>query len=271
MAMQREPKVKPAPLFDPRGDYYNADVVVALKHLPLLHSVLEENKVLHDVVDHSDLLGLALVRLTDRKAAAEQIIVPLEEAQKKEAREGRTYLDRFLRGLRLRFRQDYAGWTPIVGKNRLVGHVTGGGKISHGGNEPPKVVEDFAPGPREGRSGEGVRVGVLDTSMSRNEWLLGGWTADPDDVLRAGGKVRAVAGHATFVTGLVLHQAPACQVLVRKVLTDDYGEAESWSVAKAIVEIGRAGVDVLNLSLVCYTEDGEPPLVLATALDRLPR
>jgi subtilisin family serine protease len=40
-------------------------------------------------------------------------------------------------------------------------------------------------------------------------------------------------------------------------------------VAKKIVELGRTGLDVLNLSLACYTEDGQPPLVLATAIDRL--
>jgi membrane-anchored mycosin MYCP len=56
---------------------------------------------------------------------------------------------------------------------------------------------------------------------------------------------------------------------VRKVLSTETAAAESWDVAKKIVELGRTGLDVLNLSMVCYTEDGEPPLVLATAIDRL--
>jgi subtilisin family serine protease len=93
-----------------------------------------------------------------------------------------------------------------------------------------------------------------------------------DDVLPSpdvpqGGQPYA-AGHATFVTGLVLRQAPAATVRVQKVL-EPTGDAKSWDVAKAIVEIGRSGIQILNLSLVCYTGDGKPPLGLATAIDRL--
>ena len=60
----------------------------------------------------------------------------------------------------------------------------------------------------------------------------------------------------------------ACTVDVRGVLSDVDGESDSWTVAKEIVALGRDHVDVLNLSFVCYTEDGQPPLVLATAIDR---
>jgi hypothetical protein len=78
-----------------------------------------------------------------------------------------------------------------------------------------------------------------------------------------------VAGHATFVTGLVLYQAPGCIVEVRKVLAPENGEADAWSVAEGIVELGRSGLDVLNLSLFCRTDDDREPLLLATAIDRL--
>ena len=56
------------------------------------------------------------------------------------------------------------------------------------------------------------------------------------------------------MTGLILSQAPGATVVARKVLTQDkHGEytADCWTVANAIVEIGRTGIDVLNLSLVC--------------------
>src|SRR5205823_5768473 len=36
-----------------------------------------------------------------------------------------------------------------------------------------------------------------------------------------------------------------------------------------IVEFGRTGMDILNLSFACYTEDGQPPLALSTAIARL--
>src|SRR5206468_3690773 len=62
---------------------------------------------------------------------------------------------------------------------------------------------------------------------------------------------------------------PGATVDVRRVL-DEHGQAESWTVANEIVRFGSSGLDVLNLSFVCYTEDGQPPLVLATAVDRLP-
>ena len=74
-------------------------------------------------------------------------------------------------------------------------------------------------------------------------------------------------GHATFVTGCILSQAPEAMVQVRRVLGAD-GTAESWDVAEEIVRFGR-DLDILNLSFVCHTEDGEAPLVLAAAIERL--
>ncbi len=55
---------------------------------------------------------------------------------------------------------------------------------------------------------------------------------------------------------------------MRRVLADD-GKATSWEVATAIAKLAKTKPDIINLSLVCYTEDGEPPLVLATAIDRV--
>ena len=77
-----------------------------------------------------------------------------------------------------------------------------------------------------------------------------------------------MAGHATFVAGLILQQAPGCLVRAHRVLSTD-GEANSWQVARQIVRLAKSRPDVINLSLVCYTEDGEPPLALATAIDRV--
>jgi hypothetical protein len=46
--------------------------------------------------------------------------------------------------------------------------------------------------------------------------------------------------------------------------------AEAWTVAKEIVRLGNSGIDVLNLSLICQTEDGDAPLTLRAAVDRVP-
>jgi len=64
-------------------------------------------------------------------------------------------------------------------------------------------------------------------------------------------------------------EAPGATVEVLRCLDDD-GSADAWQGAKALVTLARSGVQVLNVSFGCQTEDGQPPLVLSTAVDRLP-
>lgn len=107
--------------------------------------------------------------------------------------------------------------------------------------------------------GQGIRVGVVDTEMQQNSWFAGQVHGDPitgtvDGLLAQ----NFMVGHATFVAGLVLQQAPAATVQVRGVLSRD-GEGKIEDVVTAAHDLveGNAGqpVDVLNLSLGCY---GEP-------------
>ncbi|MGY1632027.1 S8 family peptidase [Geodermatophilus sp. SYSU D01186] len=277
-------------VYEPQGirhAYYKAqdspELVVALEHCDEVVRVLEQDLgVPTGHVDRSPDLGLALVRLEGSdEEAAEQVEARLagkaerektqpaaQQAPVERSEPPRTAMDRLLRGLRTHFADEFAGWTPTIGKNRLVGHVEGGGHISHGGGSDP-VLSAWVPDLRVARPGLGVRVGVLDTSVAEHEWLAGRWIGSPQDVLANQPPYPAIAGHGTFVTGLVLRMAPGCMIEARRVLSDADGQAESWDVAKAIVELGRAGIDVLNLSMVCYTEDGQPPLALAAAIDRL--
>ena len=267
----------------PRRSYYTAEFVVALKHLDRVKKTLEDSHVRYDDVKCSPDLGLALVKLSNDKTAATRINEALEDEQRKrnraatvpDPRTAHTDLDRFIWGLRELFATRSAGWSPTVGKNRLVGDVIDGvGKVSHGGGDMPtalkrgfgarsKLSEDLA------SKGKGVRVAVLDTSISSHEWLAGGWVSPPDGVLAARKQQAVTAGHATFVAGLVLDQAPACVVEARRLLSDEFGQATSWEAATAIAEIGKTRPDILNLSFVCYTEDGQAPLALATAIDQL--
>ena len=185
-------------------------------------------------------------------------------------------LDQVLWSLRTLIGAESAGWSPTMGKNRLVGQTHGVGRINHGGGGDPEPVDP--PVSRAARSvgpGRGVRVGVLDTGLYPHEWLAGGWAARFSDRVVDDDVLLYADGHATFIAGLILGQAPGATVEVRRVLesTDDPdtdASADSWTVAEAIVEFGRSGLDVLNLSFVCYTEDGEPPLVLSRAIGRLP-
>ncbi len=251
---------------------YSPDLVVAFEHAREVARALEDLAVPIGGVEASPALGLSLIRLPDDGAAAATL--PAETAQLVAARAATSGdaepsdLDRLLIGLRAHFAGKYAGWVPTIGKNRLLGEVIGGGKISHGGALAPAPSDQHPPA-RVARRGRGVRVGVLDTAIAEHPWLAGGWVAAADDVLPAGSTNSAVAGHATFIAGLVLREAPGCVVAARRVLSDD-GSADSWTVAQAIVEHGREGLDVLNLSLFCHTEDGEAPLVLSRAVERLP-
>ena len=176
-------------------------------------------------------------------------------------------LDELLAGLRRLFAADYAGYFPPLGKNRLVGRVHGVGKISYGGDHDPapngKISYGGGGGPQpEGKisyggggdplgkisyggdtepiaqlaeslaaraagPGHGVRVGVLDTRLAPQPWLAGGWVARFSDLVPDGSVPPMPEGHATFITGLVLGQAPGATVEVRGVLGED-GTADSW-------------------------------------------
>ncbi|MGV1009694.1 MAG: S8 family peptidase [Dermatophilaceae bacterium] len=261
-------------LKDGRYAYHDNDLVVALPHLELLRAELQQHgfAVDHHRVRRSDLLGLALVPLTGTGDAVRRIVDRARhvEAPTRSRSAGPlapdSQLDQVLWSLRQIFAARYAGWTPSLGKNRLVGRVHGVGEVSHGGADDPEPAAPPQPAARSQGPGVGVRVGVLDTGLYPQPWLAGGWVARFSDVER--GEAHEYAeGHATFVTGCILSQAPSATVEVRRVLSAD-GTAQSWDVAEEIVRFGR-DLDVLNLSFVCYTEDAEAPLVLAAALDRL--
>jgi membrane-anchored mycosin MYCP len=288
-----------------RNAWYSSDLVVALEHRREVLRVLERWAVDFAPVDaekrgryESQDLGLALIPLLDDdtaaakavgglkgEAARDDVVSALVKKAAGNAAAAATVdatvdahletltpgMDRFLWVMRTYFAARYEGWTPTLGKNRLVGNVEGGGNISHAEAHPSLGVSTWRPEPalRPTEPGLGVRVGVLDTSISDHPWLAGGWVGPAADRLELEPPYPALAGHGTFVAGLVMRKAPGCVMEFRRVLSDQDGTATSWDVAKMIVELGRTGLDVLNLSLGSYTEDGQPPLVLATAIDRL--
>jgi hypothetical protein len=283
-----------------RNNAYSTDeIVVADKHLRRVLQAMTELGIRYDgsgIKQNAD-LGLALVPLTEYSDAARS----LKESFPPRAEEGvpreeldtwsdddvsSEELDAVLRGLRGHFAAEYAGWVPVLAKNRLVGNVTGTqGRVTGGGGGSQLTMKD-APGmaARAGDAGAGVTVGVVDTSLAEHPWLAGAAISAPDHMLkvdkdfkpgdsegnvkRPGAYPNAASGHATFVAGLILKEAPACVVRVQPAL-DDNGESSSWTVAEAIVELAKTKPDIINLSLVCYTEDGDPPLLLATAIERV--
>jgi len=256
------------------------EVVVAREHGALVQRLLARKDVPCGLPEDSVDLGLMLLTLTPAAADALVAALPASPANPGYATwtERRRHHERadvgdVLTSLRSTFEERYAGWVPTLGRNRLVGPVSGGGgSVSHGGGGAPTSSGPKTPW-RLGTGGDGVAVGVVDTALFAHPDLAGGYRGlSGRDVLPAPEKSDTLpfaAGHATFVTGVILDEAPGATVRVRGVLGTG-GDATSWDVAKAIVDLGRSGIQILNLSLVCYTDDNKPPLVLSTAIDRLP-
>ncbi|MEN3357388.1 MAG: hypothetical protein V7637_1370 [Mycobacteriales bacterium] len=220
-------------------------------------------------------LGLALLTgFTDLAAAAGRVradhraeIAALEQVA------GRPYepIDVLLFELRRGFREQLAGYVPPLGKSRT-GFLVAGWPYPKGmlAATFPERLDDPPPRPTvDPRLGAGVRVGVLDTPMSAHPDLAGRYlTVLPDDLLGTGSHSYR-AGHGTFVADLIRRQAPAVQLETYGLLDSETGRSTLWDTALAICQLGNAGVDVLNLSLGCLTGDGEPPLLLQRALDRV--
>jgi hypothetical protein len=116
-------------------------------------------------------------------------------------------------------------------------------------------------------AGLGVVVGVLDTAISSHAYLVGGFVASPESMrsYRPNERIGAATAHATFVTGLILQQAPAATVHVSRVLPDN-GICDSVTLHDAIIDIARQPISILNLSLGCHTDDDRPPFVLQRAI-----
>jgi subtilisin family serine protease len=231
-------------------------IAVATAHVGMVMNVLEEHGVIAGVRDDSKELGLTLLALPDepvRRAGREGSTDPLGDllAQTYETFENR-----------------YGGWVPTIGRNRRVLPVTGAHNIG-GGDACAPTMADLQLRPRNAEPGYGVKVGIADTALYAHPWLAGAFQAAPasmwDDL---GGSPDFSSGHATFVAGLILQRAPGVTLEARRVLGDN-GQADSWDVAKDLVRFARTGLDVLNLSFGCFTDDNKAPLVLSTALDRL--
>jgi hypothetical protein len=269
--------------------YQEGELVVALPHLQLVGAELERLQVRPTGEEKDEALGLALLTLPAKQLPA--AVDALKKDSKKiadsmrRAKEERVALvpdleadypplDDLMVGLRALYAHENAGWVPTMGKNRLIAPVTGSPYVSGGGEGPPEQSDGLPPRPTL-RPGLGVRIGILDTALVEHPWLADAYVAAPGAKLplkpppaEGKGIPTAGVGHATFVAGLILQQAPGAQLEIIQVL-DETARGSVWDAAKAIVQFEGSGIDVLNLSFACFTADAKAPLVLATAIDRL--
>jgi len=260
------------------GSYLADELVVVLAHEKLVLAQLGQWDASPSLQaeDRDARLSLGRVRLHAAPAVAalrathQQWVNDASAAARQEGYEP-SDLDIVIRCLRFVFAQRFAGWVPAFGKNRIVSRAHGSYVIDGGGaGGGPRAMEDYVVPLRDAAPGSGVRVGVVDTKVAQNPWLAGGYVATASQILPeyASPSLPVTAEHGTFVTGLILRQAPGATVVVKEGL-DDQASADSWSLARTIADLASCSTDVVNLSLGCLTDDNQPPLVLTAALAAL--
>jgi subtilisin family serine protease len=263
------------------------ELVAALPDLELVQGALRGLGVDIKKTDPDGRLGLALLTLAGVDDAAQKYPEVKQDLIGTRLRQGRpegidlSTLDVILGKLRKGFGDEYGGWVPEMGKNRIMAPVRGFPYVSGCAEGDPRQIlanptctngtpQGWQTRPTE--PGHGVRVGLLDTQLYPNQWLAGGYLASQDDLLEGPGPggepSKALAGHGTFIAGLILHRAPGARLVVRAVMKQD-AVAPTWDVAKTMARFVGTDTHILNLSFGCYTDDGQPPLVLAKAVSLL--
>jgi subtilisin family serine protease len=237
------------------------ELVVHLPHLDLVTDQLGHIGVgLAGDPEKDEELGLALVRLTAPPGG------------------GTRDLDALLKQLRELSAAAYGKWVPLIGKNRHVDKIFVMPQpkphtvpIAIG----PLAAEDLAPldglppSTAAPDAGRGIRVGVVDTKIYAHPDLIGRFIAEKDSIHGPLPEPSPrAAGHATFVTSLILSPAPAATVEVRNVIFDD-DRPNAWTAVQNMMRLADSGVDIINMSVGCRTADGQPPLLLARAVELL--
>src|SRR5690606_2565763 len=101
------------------------------------------------------------------------------------------------------------------------------------------------------------------------------WTTGPDvtvpvdeDMLDVDGDglLERVAGHGTFIVGVVRKHAPDADIEVEGVLSS-FGDGDDWHLSRIVTELlERTTPDVVNMSFGTYTEDDTCPLAMGEAV-----
>jgi len=136
---------------------------------------------------------------------------------------------------------------------------------------------------QNGSAGRRVAVGVLDTGIGAHPWFDGAaWydacTPYEHETADTGTdwELDSEAGHGTFIAGVILQQAPDAYLRIERVLGAD-GVADELQVLRGLARLkARAAadsdrLDIVNLSLGCFTFDDRPSPVLAHAVAHLAR
>jgi subtilisin family serine protease len=185
-------------------------------------------------------------------------------------------IDPVLAELRRRFAARCGGWVPLLGKNRTLSNQFGAYPQTRSQSDFDPKRADRPDGTGAGPAvGHGVRVGILDTQLYRHPDLEGHYetpaTGTTFDAPDADTETPWEQGHATFVAGMILAQAPAATLVVRDVL-DETGRASVWATVVELAKFLEDDIDLLNLAMgtrAAQDEDGRCPLAVERAIERL--
>ncbi|MFS8097124.1 S8/S53 family peptidase [Lentzea alba] len=176
--------------------------------------------------------------------------------------------------LRARFAGRCGGWTPFLGKNRKMTSQFGAypqtQSMSFWDPDHVEQTESIF----QGDAGAGVRIGLLDTKIYDHEHLksVDLRTPDHERFTKPANKLQFnfEEGHGVFAAGLILRQAPRATLVARHALDSD-GKASAWDFVKKLAEFleDSERVSLIVLASGCRTYDGQPPLVLRRAIERL--
>ncbi len=257
--------------------FHDDQIVVALSDLDLVAAALGHLGVRTGRIQPHESLGLALIpRLTgiqrgiqalkQDSAVDRALSAFVRDRATEPGAPGLTQLDLLLKGLRVQFAQQYQDWQPVIGKNHAINQIAGSPHIGGGSvGDPLPTSNCLEPRDRHPAGGRGVRVGLLDTRIFPAQWLAGGYFALPGDLIDPEENLKAPQAHATSVASRILNCAPAAEIHLRRTL-DDYTTGDAWTAATMMATIAAEGFDVVNLSFGEYfTDDGNPPIVLAAA------
>lgn len=120
-----------------------------------------------------------------------------------------------------------------------------------------------------------IEVGVVDTGIvlqngSPHPYIAGHLVPGPVDEDQVDpDNPRLSDGHGTFVTGVIVQEAPDVTVRMKGVIDRGSEDTEDVAVAKAIDSLGGQGVELINLSFSGATWEDAPPPAIEDALRRL--
>lgn len=147
-------------------------------------------------------------------------------------------------------------------------------RLRGGPADMPEPLETALPDPPAPASGaRRVVVAVLDTGVAPHRWFRGrAWFEDlPDDRLEVldadhDARLDVLAGHGTFVAGILAQHAPGAELQIVRLLGSD-GVCDELDLVVALHRLPP--VDLVNLSLGCHTWDDHPSAALAEVVSSL--